>query len=523
MPAMAAVPDRASAADWFAVFAGALGALLATLDTSIVNSALPQIQGEIGASGTEGTWITTGYLVAEVVIIPLTAWLGRLLGLRTLLLGAGLLFSLFSALCGLSETLVTMIIGRVGQGITGGVLIPTAQVIIRTRLPPRQQPLGMSLFGVIVILGPLVAPVIGGWLTENVSWHWCFFLNLPVTAGLVTLILLGLSHEHGRPELLRRADWLGIAGLTLTLSSLTVVLEEGQREQWFDSPEIRWLSLACVAGVLLLAWAQAAAAEPVIKLRLLLKPSYASVILIVVAVGGGLYGITYVLPQFLSGVAGYNAQQSGSVLILSGIPALILMPILPALLGRVDLRILVVLGLLCFGGACFLNIRLTAQDVGSTFTWSQLLTGAGMLLAMLPLNQASVGSVAPADAADAAGLYNMARNLGGSLGLAGLGIFIDHRTAVHADALRESLNANSPLLQERLTAMAAPFMAAGSDPAVAQGQALEQIGQLIQLQSLVMTYSDCFWLSGVVLLGTIVLVPLLRNVKPSKDAALAAH
>ena len=183
---------KASMTDWLAVLAGALGALLATLDTSIVNSALPTIQGEIGATGTEGTWMSTGYLVSEIVIIPLTAWLTRLLGLRSLLLGSVVLFSLFSALCGLSSGLTMLILGRVGQGFFGGALIPTAQTIVRTRLPESQQPLGMSLFGLIVIMGPLVGPVLGGWLTETVSWRWCFFLNMPVTVALVTPV----SYTH---------------------------------------------------------------------------------------------------------------------------------------------------------------------------------------------------------------------------------------------------------------------------------------------------------------------------------------
>ncbi len=517
------VYGRASTADWLAVLAGALGALLATLDTSIVNSALPTIQGEIGASGTEGTWISTGYLVSEVVIIPLTAWLTRVMGMRTLLLCCGVLFSLFSTVCGLSSSLTLMIIGRVGQGFTGGALIPTAQTIVRTRLPEKQQAVGMSLFGLIVILGPLVGPVVGGWLTETASWRWCFFLNLPVTVALITLLLLGLPHEKPRLALLLRADWIGIVGLTVFLSTLTVILEEGQRERWFESDLIRWLTAASVIGFLTLMAAQATVHDPVVKLRLLLNKSYASVIIIVVAIGAGLYGITYILPQFLSGIAGYNAEQSGKVLILSGIPAMILMPILPRLIGRVDLRVLVTLGLLCFSAACFINIRLTAQDVGSTFVLSQLLTGTGMLLAMMPLNQASVGAVGREHAADAAGLYNMARNLGGSSGLAALGIFIDRRTELHADAIRQSLNANAPLVQERVAGTAANFMQTGTDYAYAQTQALSQLAMQIHIQALVMTYSDCFWLAGAVLLGTIPLVLLLRKPPRGAEAAAEVH
>jgi DHA2 family multidrug resistance protein len=515
--------DRASVTDWIAVFAGALGALIASLDISIVNSALPQIQGEIGASGTEGTWISTGYLVSEVVVIPLTAWLTRVLGLRTLLLGCAVLFTLFSIVCGSCHNLAMMIIGRVGQGFTGGALIPTAQTIIRTRLPMRQMPLGMTIFGLIVLLGPLVGPVLGGWLTESYSWRWCFFLNLPVAVALVALLLLGLPYERIKPDLFWRADWLGIIGLTMFLSTLTVVLEEGQRDRWFESDLIRSLSVACVIGCCVLLFAQATAERPVIKLRLLLNKSYASVIIIVVTVGSGLYGILYVLPQFLSGVAGYNAAQSGKILFISGIPAFLMMPILPRMLGRLNMGVMVCCGLLCFAASCFLDIHLTAQDTGGAFVWSQLLRGVGQILSLMPLNQASVGAVSRADAADAAGLYNMARNLGGSLGLAALGIFIDRRLELHADTIRETLNANAPLVQERIAGMAANFVARGSDPAYAHQQALGQLASQIQTQALVITYSECFWVLGVALLASLPLVLLLRRPAQTQAGLSGAH
>jgi MFS transporter, DHA2 family, multidrug resistance protein len=503
--------ERASLQDWLAVFAGALGALIATLDISIVNSALPQIQGEIGATGTEGTWIATGYLVSEVVMIPLSAWLSRLLGMRTLLLTCGSLFTVFSVLCGFSHSLTAMIIGRVGQGFFGGALIPTAQTIVRTRLPAHQMPVGMSIFGLIVLLGPLLGPVMGGWLTENLSWQWCFFINLPVAGALVSLLLLGLPHEHSRIRELAEADWLGIFGLSVGLSSLTVVLEEGQREQWFQSNLIVALSITTVLGLMLVGISQFTAAKPVIKLRLLRNRTYASVILIIVSIGMVLYDILYVLPQFLSGIAGYNAEQSGWVLALSGLPAFLMMPLLPRILRYGNIRLIVGIGLLCFGASCFIDIHLTAQSGGADFVLSQLLRGVGQILSFMPLNQASVGAVSREDTADAAGLFNMARNLGGSIGLALLGVFIDRRIEAHADAIRETVNANSQLVQDRIAAQAGFFVERGGDAAYAQQQAIGQLGLQIHQQAMVMTYSDCFWILGVGLMFLLPLVLLLRS------------
>jgi DHA2 family multidrug resistance protein len=505
-------PANASLTDWIAVVAGALGALIASLDISIVNSALPQIQGEIGASGTEGTWIGTGYLVSEVVMIPLSAWLSRVLGLRTLLLVCGGLFTVFSVICGLAHDLPTLIIGRVGQGFFGGALIPTAQTIVRTRLPQHQMPVGMTLFGLIVLLGPLLGPLIGGWMTDSASWRWCFFINLPVAAALFTLLLLGLPHQKGRLDQLIKADWLGIVGLTLGLSCLTIVLEEGQRDRWFESSSIVMLSVVSLAGFVMLGVAQATSRNPVIKLRLLLNRSYASVILLVVVTGMVLYGILYVLPQFLSQVAGYNASQAGRILAVSGVPAILMMPLLPLILGKAPLRPTILLGLFCFATSCFVDINLTADTSGDQFVLSQLLRGLGQILAMMPLNQASVGSVSREDTADAAGLFNMARNLGGSLGLALLGVFIDRRVAAHAGILSQSVTQNSDLAQSRLAAQAAQFAAnQGGDLQTGQTQALLSLYRSIEQQALIITYSECFWVLGVAL---VVLSPLVFILRP---------
>jgi MFS transporter, DHA2 family, multidrug resistance protein len=513
---------HATAQDWLAVFAGALGALIASLDISIVNSALPQIQGEIGASGTEGTWISTGYLVSEVVMIHLSAWLSRTLGLRTLLLTCATLFTFFSIMCGASHTLAVMIIGRVGQGFFGGALIPTAQTIVRTRLPHHQIPIGMTIFGLIVLLGPLLGPVLGGWLTENISWQWCFFINLPVAIALISLLLLGMPHEKSNLHELPHADWLGIIGMSVGLSSLTIVLEEGQRDQWFESPLIITLTVTAALGLIATVVAQFTSSRPVIKLRLLLNRSYASVIVIIVVVGMVLYDILYVLPQFLNGIAGYNAEQSGWVLALSGIPAFMMMPLLPRILAYGNIRLIVTCGLLCFAASCFIDIHLTAQSSGGDFIASQILRGVGQILSFMPLNQASVGAVSRADAADAAGLFNMARNLGGSIGLALLGVFIDRRVEGHADMIRESVNANSPLLQERIASQAAFFAERGGDIAYGQQQALGQLALQIHQQAMVITYSECFWVLG---MGLILMLPLILLLRPppARAPVMEAH
>lgn len=495
--------ERADAAAWLAVAAGTLGALMATLDISIVNSSLPTIQGEIGASGTEGTWIATAYLVAEIIIIPLAGWLERVFGLRTFLLGVAGLFTFFSMMCGFSTNLTMMIIGRVGQGFTGGAMIPTAQTIIATRLPRHQQPIGTAMFGATAVLGPVIGPVVGGWLTENVSWHYAFFLNLPVCAALVMLLLVGMPHRKLRLDLLRQADYLGIAGLALGLGGLTVVLEEGEREQWFSSPTICWLAVVSAIGFGLLFAGQTLARRPVIRLRLLLDRQFGSVVAMVTVVGMVIYGTSYTIPQFLAAVAGYNSLQAGLIVLLSGIPTLFLIAITPLLMRTFDIRVAVGFGMGLLAISAYMETDLTSLSTGAAFVDSQLLRGVGTIFAMLFLNQAAIQSVPREEAGDAAGLYNAARNLGGSLALAGIAVIQDQRLWLHSRRLEETLSANSVDVQAY---MAGQAQALGSPAA-----ALRSLAATIQTQALTMTYNDLFWLLTV---GVVCVSPLVMFLRP---------
>jgi len=501
-PAPAPV-QRADLGAWLAVAAGSLGALMATLDISIVNSSLPTIQGEIGASGTEGTWIATSYLVAEIVIIPLSAWLERVFGLRSFLLVACVLFTAFSVMCGMSTNLTMMIVGRAGQGITGGALIPTAMTIIATRLPPQQQPIGTALFGVTAILGPVLGPLIGGWLTENLSWHYAFFLNVPVSALLVLLLLVGLPHQKPHFEELFDADWLGVAGLALGLGGLTVVLEEGQREQWFESALIIKLSLVSALGFIFLIAGQFVARRPVIRLQLLLDRQFGSVVVMAIVLGMVLYGTSYVIPQFVAIIADYNALQAGHVVLLAGIPSLILMPFTPLMMRYIDIRIAVAFGLAVMAASCWIDTSLTIESDGSSFTHSQLMRGVGTIFVMLFLNQAAIRSVPTKFAGDAAGLFNAARNIGGSLGLAMLATVQDQRQWFHARRIEESLQANALNVQDYV---AGTSVSLGSHEA-----AMQSLGASIQQQALVMTYNDMFWLLAV---GIVAVMPLVLFLRP---------
>ena len=512
-PSPAAQNGKADASAWLAVAAGTLGALMATLDISIVNSALPTIQGEIGASSTEGTWVATSYLVAEIVIIPLTGWLERLLGLRNFLLGAAVLFTGFSVVCGFSNSLIMMIVGRAGQGITGGAMIPTAMTIIATRLPRSQQPMGTALFGATATVGPVLGPLLGGWLTENFTWHYAFFLNVPVCGALIALLMFGLPYKAVDLTHIREADWLGIFGLAFGLGGLTVMLEEGQRLVWFDSGLIQAMAALSVVGFVMLTVGQLTAARPVIKLSLLADRQFGSIAMMIVVLGMVIYGTSYVIPQFLAAIDDYNALQSGIVVIIAAFPTLVMMRLMPYLLKTLDIRFAVTTGLLILATASFIDCDLTINSSGIDFVHSQLLRGVGQSLSMFFMNQAVVSSISAEDAGDASGLVNAMRNLGGSIALASLSVLQDQRAWFHSRRLEETLNANSPAVQD--------YVANTAHLLGGQGASLRYLGQQIQIQSLVFTYDDIFWLLTII---TIVVIPLVFFLRPlSEDPPAKIH
>jgi DHA2 family multidrug resistance protein len=368
------------------------------------------------------------------------------------------------------------------------------------------------MFGATAILGPVVGPLIGGWLTEHLSWHYAFFLNVPVCAGLIVLLLVGLKQQDAHIDELLGADWFGIVGLAGFLGGLTVVLEEGQREQWFASPMIDWLSVLSLAGFILLMIGQLTAPRPVIQLRLLIDRQFGSVVVMGMVIGMVIYGTSYVIPQFLVAIADYNALQSGVIVSLSGIPALTLMALVPFLIRRIDIRIAVGFGLALLAYSAFMETHLSSQSSGAEFVPSQLLRGVGTIFAMLFLNQAAIQSVTPDHASDAAGLFNAARNLGGSLALAAISVVQDQRLWLHSRRLEESLRANDAGVQNYLAAQA---QALGGAP-----QALRALSGTLQKEALTMTYIDLFWLLSVSICCVIPLVLFLRPLSQNSHVAM---
>ena len=502
---------KASLSDWLAVAGAIIGAFTAILDIQITNSSLANIEGAIGASAEQGSWISTAYLMAEIVVIPLTGWLGSIFGLRRYLSVNTGLFVAFSIACALSTSLGQLIVFRAGQGFTGGVLIPTAITIIRTRLPKSQQALGITFFGLTATFAPAIGPTIGGWLTDNFSWHYIFYLNLVPGPIAAILQLSALPKQRARWGELPKGDWFGIAAMAIGLSSLTYVLEEGQRKEWFESDVINRLSIVAALGIVCFILRELTAANPFINLRVLGNRTIGASCALMTVLGAVSLGSTYVIPLYCAQIQGYNAEQIGYVVMWSGLPQLVLFPAMPFLMKRFDARILVVLGTLLFAASCFINVNLT-HDVGmDQLILPQLLRAAGQPLFSIPLSQLATAGLPPRDTADASALSNMMRNLGGSVGIAMLSTVIERREQFHFSILAEAMTQNATRTQERIAGLMAGLRSGFADPAVTKAQALMSLAAQLRREAYVCAYSDAFWIVGVGLIISLAAIVLLKR------------
>jgi DHA2 family multidrug resistance protein len=505
-----------SARDWIAIFGAILGAFMAVLDIQITNAALKDIQGGIAASLDEGTWISTGYLVAEIVTIPLSAWLAGIFSMKRYLIANCALFLVFSMLCGLSDSLTMMVICRVGQGFTGGVFIPLAMTIVLRCLPPSKQPIGLTLFGVTATFAPAIGPTIGGWLTDTLSWHWIFYINLFPGMVMMWTIWYGLRNEPMHLERLRRGDWPGIVSMAIGLGSLITVLEEGQRKDWFGNPTIVELSIAAAIFIPAFLFLELRHKEPFINLRLLCQPAFASASGMGFVLGLTLYGTVYLLPVYLTQIRGYDALQIGEVIMWLGLPQLFIFPIVPAVMRRVDPRLMVAFGFLMFAVSCFMNSYLTHDWAIQQFRWSQLVRAVGQPFMVVPLSALAAGSQPERNQAHASAIFNIMRNLGGSVGIAMLATYVTVREHFHFSVIAERLTQNSPRTAQAIQEFSHIVAAKAPGAAAAQKQAIAELANMVRIDAFTMAYSDCFFVLGIALL--VAMLGLLLVPKPRPGA-----
>ena len=518
-PAPIAVnPDRASAAVWIAVLAAMIGAFMAILNIQITNASLLNIEGGIGTGVDNGSWISTSYLIGEIVVIPLTDYLSRVFSFRNIMLGHATLFAAFSVACAFTHDLPSMIAMRGLQGYFGGVLIPMAFTMVFTRLPKGQQPIGLAMFALAVTFAPAIGPTIGGYLTENYGWQTIFFVNVVPTAVMVTTLYFTLERQPMQFHLLREGDWLGIATMAIGLSALQAVLEEGNKDDWFGSPFIVKLAVVAAISLTLFVIIELTVEKPLIRLRLLAQRSFGFGTLSAVFVGFALFGSVYLLPAYLGQVQRYNAEQIGQVLAWTGLPQLILIPLVPRLMQRIDARYIAFLGMMLFAGSSFMNTMMSLDYAGDQLFVPNIVRAVGQALMLAPLSAVSLGSVAPQDAAAASGISNMMRNLGGAIGTALLATIVTKREQFHSNIIGQSVDLGREEVRSRIAQLTDYFTAHGvSDPATAHHQAIVALGNLVKRQALVLGFSDSFAVLGVVLL--LAGAAILLTGKPKGGAA----
>ncbi|EPE95244.1 DHA2 family efflux MFS transporter permease subunit [Rhizobium grahamii] len=491
---------RASTKDWIAVCAGMIGAFMAILNIQITNASLLNIEGGIGTGVDNGAWISTSYLIGEIVVIPLTAYFSSVFSFRRYILVNSILFPLFSMACAFAHDLGTMILFRGLQGFAGGVLIPMAFTMVLTKLPKSQQPLGLALFALSVTFAPAIGPTIGGYLTENYGWQTIFFINTLPSAIMAVALALTLQKQPMQLHLLKEGDWAGIATMAIGLSALQTVLEEGNKDDWFSSPFIIKLSIVAVVFLAAFIWIELKVEKPLVKLRLLKQRNFGIGVFVNVLVGVALFGSVYIVPQYLGQVQRYNAEQIGNVLAWTGLPQLMLIPLIPWMMKRVDVRMLAVVGVSVFAISCFMNIWLSPDNAGDQFWIPNIVRAMGQALVITPVTAITTGGIAAADAAAASGLTNMLRNLGGAVGTASLGTILTKREQFHSNIIGQSVTLARDEVRGRLTQTTNYFLVHGvSDPAVATQKAIVALGQIVKRQALILGFSDTFAVIGVVL------------------------
>jgi MFS transporter, DHA2 family, multidrug resistance protein len=517
-PAAPAVPVKT----WLAVIGATLGAFMAVLNIQIVNASLADIQGGIGAGIDDGGWISTSYLIAEIVVIPLSGWLAQVSSIRIYLLTNAFLFLVFSAACALAQDLPQMIALRAVQGFTGGVLIPLAFTLIITLLPKAKQPIGQALFAISATFAPAIGPTIGGYLTENWGWQYIFYVNIVPGAIMIGMLYFSLEATPMKLSLLRDGDWPGIVTMAIGLSALQTVLEEGNKDDWFGSPFIVRFAVIAATALPLFVIIELTSRKPLLNLRLLFRRSFGFGVLANFLLGVALYGSVYILPVYLSRIQGYNSEQIGAVLAWTGLPQLVLIPLVPRLMKRVDPRIMISIGFALFAASNFMNIYMTGDYAADQLFWPNVVRAVGQALMFAPLSAVATAGIEPENAGSASALFNMMRQLGGAIGIAALQTLLTKREQYHSNVLSPSVSVLEQATRARLDQLTEYFISHGViDRLDAAHRAYVAIGKVVQKQAFILAFSDTFFALGVALI--IALLAGLMLKKPAHLEVGGAH
>jgi DHA2 family multidrug resistance protein len=513
LPPTADAPDQVSFKTWVAVVGSTIGAFLAILNIQVVGASLADIQGGIGAGLDDGGWITTSYLVAEIIVIPLSAWLANIFSLRTYLLGSTVVFLGLTAACASAHTLGQMIVIRAAQGFAGGALIPLAFTIIMTKLPRSKHPVGLAVYSIAVVFAPSIGPALGGYFSDTFGWQSIFFLSLPSGLVMVAMLWYALESAPRQWHLLRQGDWLGMFTMAVGLGCLETVLEEGNKDDWFGSPFIVRLAVIAVLSLAAFIYVELKRAAPLLNLRLLARRNFGLGTCGNFIFGFSMFGWIYLVPQYLSRMQGYSSQQIGGVMIWLGLPQLLLIPFIPKVMQRVDTRRLVVVGYMLFIAGSLLAMRLSDDFSGPQFLSSSLVRALAQVLTMAPLSAIAIAGIEHEHAGSASALFNAMRNMGGAVGIAMIQTFLTKREQFHSAILSSQVTLLDESTRQRIEHLAGYFLSSGvSDSSTAYREAVVAVGRGIRHQAFLFGFIDTIIMQSAVLGLGLAAVLFLRKV-----------
>ena len=497
-----------------------LATFMEVLDTSVANVALPHIAGNLSATTDESTWVLTAYLVANAIVLPLSGWLSSLFGRKRFYMSCVLLFTVSSALCGLAASLNMLILFRVMQGLGGGALQPISQAILRETFPREKQGMAMAVYGMGVVFAPVLGPTLGGWITDNFTWRWIFLINIPV--GIMSLLLTSVL-IFDPPYLVRKGiqeglhiDYIGLGLLAAGLGALEITLDEGQRNDWFGSNMIVTAAVIAAFALISVVFWELRQKDPVINLHLLKDRNFAISTVIMFALGFVLYGSTMALPLFLQTLLGYSAMQSGLALSPGGIVIMFLMPVVGFLLSRFQPRWLIIFGLLVSAFGLYQMTRFDLQVDFRHAVVARIIQSAGLAFLFVPINTMAFYYISKQSVGYATGLINLARNIGGSSGIAMATTLIARRQQYHQQILVAHVSPLDLPYQTMLQSLQRMLVAKGADVAQAASQAQKLIYNMIQRQSMILSFIDTFWMLAVAFLLMIPLMFLVKKTRAGK-------
>ena len=508
---------------WVVTVSVMVATFMEILDTTVVNVSIPHIAGNLSATTEEGTWVVTSYLVANAIILPMSGWLANYFGRRRTLLTCVAAFTIASVLCGMSRSLEALIFFRVVQGLSGGGMQPLAQAAMLEAFPRQKHGEAMAAYGLGVILAPILGPALGGWITDTYSWRWIFYINVPV--GALSIVLM--SRFVWDPPYIKRGkggvDLWGIGFLALGIGMLQVILDTGQRKDWFSSDLIRLWTVLCVAGLVAFLFRELTVQHPIVDLRVLKDTTYSAGVFLITMLGFCLYASLVLLPIYLQTLLGYPAFQAGLALSPRGIGALVFTPLAGILTSRGHARKLLVLGLsLC----AFTMWQLSQLSLNAGYwdvVWPQVIQGAGMSCLFIPIMAASVSHIKKENMGNATSIFNLMRNIGGSFGIAMMTTFLVRRQQVHNNHLIANVSAFDPESWKTLQAAKAWFISRGDDPFTAAQRAYGAVYGMIQRHAAMLAFLEAFWVMAVIFAVMIPAVFILRPGSRRKDEVVPAH